>query len=57
MTKQEVAAEIREVLRLSQLSARAGKYEFNNVAGWYFREGRERLKKLAERLEDCAKGG
>ena len=57
MTKQEVAAEIREVLRLSQLSPRAGKYEFNNVAGWYFSEGRERLKKLADNLEKSAKGG
>ena len=57
MTKKQVAEEIREVLRLSQLSARAGKYEFNNVAGWYFREGRERLKKLADNLEKSAKGG
>ncbi|GAB4486622.1 MAG: hypothetical protein OHK0019_00610 [Saprospiraceae bacterium] len=57
MTKKEVAQEIREVLRLSQLSARAGKYEFFQTAGWYFREGRERLKKLADNLEKSAKAG
>ena len=57
MTKEQVAAEIREVLRLSQLSPRAGKYEFAQTAGWYFREGRERLKNLAERLEKSAKTG
>ncbi len=52
MKKQEVINELEEVLRLTKLSPRAGKYKAMERFDWFNTVGRSRLVAIVERLKE-----
>lgn len=55
MTRLEVIAELEAIIRETRLSARCGKYEYNQTAHVYFSKSRPRLVEIVAALKEKEK--